>query len=189
MKNLKIAVLIDGDNANSKSIEQTLAHIESLGDILIKRVYGDWSQSHLQSWKSVVNKFSIKPMHAFSYTKGKNSTDIALIIDAMDILHSNLVNAFAIVSSDCDFTGIIHRIKENGNYSIGVGKENSCISFKSACDVFLLDSEPSKNSISLEKVTNINGEEMLVESTRVKVKNLPGLKVIGTLDLSKLKTN
>jgi uncharacterized LabA/DUF88 family protein len=107
----------------------------------------------------------------------------------MDILYSDKVNAFAIVSSDCDFTSLIHRIKEKGNYAIGVGKENSCDSFKSACDTFLIETEANKHTIALEKVIRDNGEEKLVESPRVKVKNLPGLKVIGTLDLSTLKTN
>jgi len=189
MTTLKIAVLIDGDNANSKKIEQSLCQIAKHGDIVIKRVYGDWSQPQLQSWKSAVNKFSIKTMHAYAYTKGKNATDMALIIDAMDILYSDKVNAFAIVSSDCDFTALIHRIKEEGSYAIGVGKENSCDSFKSACDTFLIETEANKHTTALEKVIRDNGEEKLVEIHRIKSNKLPGLTVVGILDLSTLKTN
>jgi len=188
MNNYKIAVLIDGDNANSKCIEQTLAQIAEHGEIVLKRVYGDWSQSQLNSWKHVVNKFSIKAIQAFSYTKGKNSTDIALIIDAMDILYSYNVNAFCIVSSDCDFTGLIHRIKENGCYAIGIGKEYSCNSFKCACDTFLLEDRAAKSVTTTEEVMKNIAGNSAEEIYRVKAETLPGLKIVGKIDLINTKS-
>lgn len=183
----KIAVLIDGDNANAKHIESILTKIKEYGEVVIKRVYGDWSQSQLSSWKAVANKNSIKAIQAFSYIKGKNSTDIALIIDAMDIIHSKRINVFCIVSSDCDFTGLVHRIKEDGHFAIGVGKENSCISFKQACDQFISD---IIKDTSIEKaITAEKNESKELEKVTLKVvaEKLPGLTVIGKIDLNKIK--
>ncbi|MBL0049697.1 MAG: NYN domain-containing protein [Bacteroidetes bacterium] len=184
MEKLKIAVLIDGDNANPKIIEDTLSQIQNHGQLAIKRVYGDWSQPQLGCWKVIVNKHSIKTMQTFNYTKGKNSTDIALIIDAMDLLYSGKVNAFCIVSSDCDFTGLIHRIKENNLFTIGVGKVHSCSSFKNACDLFLFE-ENSMKKIELKKEINyIDPKEIIF---KVKTNPLPGLKILGKIDPSVLK--
>jgi uncharacterized protein (TIGR00288 family) len=176
-----IAVLIDGDNANPKKMAQTLAQIELIGTIVLKRVYGDFSQQNLSVWKDCVNKHSIKAMQSFAYTKGKNSTDIALIIDAMDILHEAKVNAFCIVSSDCDFTGLIHRIKENGMYSIGCGKADSCISFKTACDEFILEDTVAKadKEIKVKPILNEKKESVF----RVPTEKLKGLKILGKMNI------
>jgi uncharacterized protein (TIGR00288 family) len=188
MDNLKIAVLIDGDNASVKSIESTLSKIAKYGTIAIKRVYGDWSRVNLNIWKEHANKHSIKSMQAYSFVRGKNSTDSALIIDAMDILHSKQVNAFCIVSSDCDFTGLIHRIKEDGLFAIGFGKNCACSSFKDACDLFLIEQKEIREDIpfhdnQLNVVESISDEEIF----KTEFNSLPGLKVIGKIDLSKIK--
>jgi uncharacterized protein (TIGR00288 family) len=176
-----IAVLIDGDNANPKKLSETLAQIAQFGIIKMKRVYGDFSQQNLNVWKDCVNRFSIKAVQAFSYTKGKNSTDMALAIDAMDILHEGKVNAFCIVSSDCDFTGLIHRIKEHGMYAIGCGKADSCISFKTACDEFILEETDTKADKEI-KVKPFLGEKK--ESVfRVPTEKLKGLKILGKINL------
>lgn len=181
----RIAVLIDGDNANYKYIEHTLNQIAEYGEIVIKRVYGDWSKPQLASWKPALNKYSIKPIQVFNNTKGKNSTDIALIIDAMDILYSNKVNALCVVSTDCDFTGIIQRFRENGCYTIGIGKEQACNSFKSSCDTFLLESDFPKNGIVKENVSNSKEVVLDDEIYRIEAKKLPGLKVVGNVDVTK----
>jgi uncharacterized protein (TIGR00288 family) len=186
MENLKIAVLIDGDNANPKIIEGTLSLISEQGELTIKRVYGDWSQQHLGCWKTIVNKHSIKAMQTFNYTKGKNSTDIALIIDAMDILHNGKVNAFCIVSSDCDFTGLVHRIKEAGLFTIGLGNTSACSSFKDACDLFLIEQKPL--AVETKPENKLQPElKNDVEIYRQITRPLPGVKVLGKMDLEKIK--
>ncbi len=186
MENLKIAVLIDGDNANHKNIEATLAMIKEHGELSIKRIYGDWSQPQLFCWKSAINRNSIKAVQTFNYTKRKNSTDTALIIDAMDILHSGKVNAFCVVSSDCDFTGLVHRIKEAGLFTIGLGNTSACSSFKDACDLFLTErKEMIKEFQSENKLQTESKNE--VELFRQKTKPLPGVKVLGKMDLEKIK--
>jgi len=176
-----IAVLIDGDNANPKKLSETLAQIAQFGTIKIKRVYGDFSQQNLHVWKDCVNRFSIKPIQAFGYTKGKNSTDLAIAIDAMDILHEGKVNAFCIVSSDCDFTSLIHRIKEQGMFTIGIGQEKTCASFRMACDAFVLEALEAK----------VNGELKIEPSKierqpdvfRVPISKLKELKILGKINI------
>jgi uncharacterized protein (TIGR00288 family) len=188
MENLKIAVLIDGDNASAKSIENTLGKIAQYGTITIKRVYGDWSRPSLNTWKDYSNKHSIRSVQAYSFVKGKNSTDSAMIIDAMDILNSKQVNAFCIVSSDCDFTGLVHRIKEDGLFTIGFGRNCACTSFKDACDVFLIEHKELKEEIpfngsELNDGNIISDEELF----KTEIMPLPGPKVVGKLDLNKVK--
>lgn len=188
MENRKIAVLIDGDNANVKSIESTLSKIAQYGTITIKRVYGDWSKVNLNIWKDYSNKYSIKSVQAYSFVRGKNSTDSAMIIDAMDILYSKQVNAFCIVSSDCDFTGLVHRIKEEGLFTIGFGKNCACASFKDACDLFLIEQNIQKVEIpftdnQIDQTVSIDEDEIF----KPDFSPLPGLKVIGKLDISKIK--
>jgi len=188
MENLKIAVLIDGDNANVKSIENTLSKIAQYGVITIKRVYGDWSRLNLNKWKDYANKHSIRSVQVYSFVKGKNSTDSAMIIDAMDILYSKQVNAFCIVSSDCDFTGLVHRIKEDGLFTIGFGKNCACSSFKDACDLFLIEHKEMREEIQyngnqINEVETVSDEEVF----KTEFSPLPGLKVIGKIDLSKIK--
>ena len=136
-KNFRIAVLIDGDNAESLLIENILNEIGRYGRITIKRIYADWTNNQMNQWKSVVNKYAIRPIQKFSYTKGKNSTDTALIIDAMDILHSKIVDGFCIVSSDSDYTGIAHRIREEGLFIMGIGKSKTPEAFVKACENFI----------------------------------------------------
>ena len=178
-----IAVLIDGDNANPKKLSETLAQIAQFGTIKIKRVYGDFSQQNLNIWKDCVNRFSIKAVQAFSYTKGKNSTDMALAIDAMDILHEGKVNAFCIVSSDCDFTGLIHRIKEQGMFTIGIGQEKTCASFRMACDAFVLE-EKNKTETPMSFIEKEKPPE-IKDVFKVAFKNLPGPTLVGKMELPK----
>lgn len=135
-KTEKIAVLIDGDNAQAKLLKAILEEIAKYGKATIKRIYGDWTQSHMNSWKSHLNELSITPIQKFSYTTGKNSTDGALIIDAMDILHGGSVDGFCIVSSDSDYTGLAKRIREEGVFVMGVGEKKTPMAFVKSCEVF-----------------------------------------------------
>lgn len=132
-----IALLIDADNANSAAIEHIINEINIYGKVTVRRIYADWTTSHNGKWKEKLNNYAIRPIQKFSYTTGKNSTDTALIIDAMDLLYSETINTFCIVSSDSDYTGLVHRIREQGMHIIGVGKEHTPIAFKKACSIFI----------------------------------------------------
>lgn len=188
MENLKIALLIDGDNASAKNIENVLGKIAMYGTIIIKRVYGDWSRPNLHRWKDYANRFSLKSVQAYSYIKGKNSTDSAMIIDAMDILHQKKANAFCIVSSDCDFTSLVHRIKEDGHFTIGFGRPCACSSFKDACDLFLYEQAEVTKEIRMSEFPLIQNEFTPKEILfKPEICPLPGLKVVGKIDLSAVR--
>src|SRR5215210_4012505 len=132
----KIALLIDGDNASAKLLSLVLAEASKYGKVTIRRVYGDWTTPHMNSWKSSLNELAINPIQKFSYTQGKNSTDSALIIDAMDILHDELVDGFCIVSSDSDYTGLARRIREEGIFVMGIGEKKTPNAFVKSCEIF-----------------------------------------------------
>ena len=134
--NSRIAMLIDGDNAMPKLIALILSEASKFGKVTIRRVYGDWTQQSMNGWKNVLNENAISPIQKFSYTSGKNSTDSALIIDAMDILHGNLVDGFCIVSSDSDYTGLAKRIREAGIFVLGIGEQKTPKAFVHSCDNF-----------------------------------------------------
>ena len=134
----KIALLIDGDNAQSKFIEAMLSEAGKHGKVTVRRIYGDWTDNKLNSWKEKINEYAIRPMQKFAFTKGKNSTDTAMIIDAMDILYSNTVTGFCIASSDSDYTGLAQRIRENGIFVMGIGEASkTTAAFVNACDLFV----------------------------------------------------
>lgn len=132
----KIAVLIDADNVSDKYIKFIFDEISNHGTPTYKRIYGDWTKPQLASWKSVLLNYSITPIQQYSYTTGKNSTDSALIIDAMDILYSKNVDGFCIVSSDSDFTKLASRLREAGMYVIGMGEKKTPTPFIAACEKF-----------------------------------------------------
>ncbi|RRJ90353.1 NYN domain-containing protein [Paenimyroides tangerinum] len=135
-KKFNIAILIDGDNAQPKLLKETIEEVSKYGKATIRRIYGDWTSQAMNSWKALINQHSINPIQKFSYTTGKNSTDGALIIDAMDILHSKNVEGFCIVSSDSDYTGLAKRIREEGLFVMGIGEKKTPESFVQSCDIF-----------------------------------------------------
>lgn len=132
----KIAVLIDADNVSDKYIRHIFDEISNHGIATYKRIYGDWTKPQLASWKTVLLNYSITPIQQYSYTTGKNATDAALIIDAMDILYSQNVDGFCIVSSDSDFTKLAARLREAGMYVIGIGEKKTPTPFIAACEKF-----------------------------------------------------
>ncbi|TNE54134.1 MAG: NYN domain-containing protein [Bacteroidetes bacterium] len=136
-KDLKLAVLIDADNIPSAHIEGMLEEIAKFGIPTIKRIYGDWTSSRVSGWKTSLLEHAIIPIQQYGYTRGKNSTDSAMIIDAMDILHSEKVDGFCIVSSDSDFTRLAMRIRESGKLVIGIGEKKTPQPFIVACDKFI----------------------------------------------------
>ncbi|MEL0456250.1 NYN domain-containing protein [Flavobacteriaceae bacterium SZ-1-7] len=137
IKDIKIAVLIDGDNIPSKYISEMMEEITKYGTPTIKRIYGDWTKPHLSKWKKVLLENAITPIQQYSYTLGKNATDSAMIIDAMDILYSGKVNAFCLVSSDSDFTKLATRLREAGIIVYGMGEKKTPDPFIVACDKFI----------------------------------------------------
>lgn len=134
---LKLAVLIDGDNIPSAYIKEMMEEIAKYGNPTIKRIYGDWTKPHLERWKNVLLENAITPIQQYGYTTGKNSTDSAMIIDAMDILYSERVNGFCIVSSDSDFTRLATRLREAGMKVFGIGEKKTPNPFIVACDKFI----------------------------------------------------
>jgi len=133
----RLAVLIDADNAQASIIEGLFEEIAKFGVASVKRIYGDWTQPNLGSWKKVLLDHSIQPVQQFAYTRGKNATDSALIIDAMDLLYTGRFDGFCLVSSDSDFTRLAARLREEGLTVYGFGEEKTPSPFVSACDKFI----------------------------------------------------
>lgn len=164
---LNLAVLIDGDNIPSAYIKEMMEEIAKYGIPTIKRIYGDWTKPHLSKWKNVLLENAITPIQQYSYTIGKNATDSAMIIDAMDILYSGKVDGFCLVSSDSDFTRLATRLREAGMKVFGIGEKKTPDPFIAACDKFIyleilhgettdgeLESSKSKssNKTSIDKI-------------------------------------
>jgi hypothetical protein len=134
---LRLAVLIDADNAQAAVIEGLLAEIARFGEATVKRIYGDFTAPTSASWKKVLQKYAIKPVQQFAYTTGKNATDSTLIIDAMDLLYTRNFDGFCLVTSDSDFTGLAMRIREEGLTVLGFGEKKTPEAFRNACHKFL----------------------------------------------------
>lgn len=155
-KEMRYAVLIDADNVAAKYTKYILDEVSNYGVVTYKRVYGDWTRPNLSGWKNMALDNAITPVQQYSYTTGKNATDSAMIIDAMDILYSNNADGFCIVSSDSDFTRLAIRLRESGMYVIGMGEQKTPKPFSTACNAFkyleVLADEELQNSADKEKV-------------------------------------
>ena len=167
----KVAVLIDADNAQLSKLSAILNEISAHGHVLIKRAYGDWSIDGLKNWKTPLNELAIQPIQPiqqFAYTTGKNATDASMIIDAMDLLYSEKIDAFALVSSDSDFTKLASRLRESEKFVFGVGEKKTPVSFRNACDDFIFTEnleggQVSKSSKSKQTEANAsNSAEELI---------------------------
>lgn len=150
---LRLAVLIDADNAQAAVIEGLLAEIARFGEATVKRIYGDFTASASSSWKKVLQKYAIKPVQQFAYTTGKNATDSALIIDAMDLLYTRKFDGFCLITSDSDFTGLAMRLREEGLTVLGFGEKKTPDAFRNACHKFvfteILRSSPASEPAEL----------------------------------------
>lgn len=167
----KLAVLIDADNAQPGNVNALLAEIANYGTASVKRIYGDWTGPYLRSWKDVLLEYSIQPIQQFAYTRGKNATDSAMIIDAMDLLYSDAFDGFCIVSSDSDFTKLASRIREAGLSVYGFGEKKTPLPFVAACDKFIytevLQASGSEDESLKEKTTSeLKQDTKLVSSLR-----------------------
>ena len=147
-----MAVLIDADNVSATVIEDLLTEVARFGEATVKRIYGDFTSPQSSSWKQCLNKYAIKPIQQFAYTKGKNATDSALIIDAMDLLYTRRFDGFCLVSSDSDFTGLATRIREEGILVFGFGESKTPEAFRNACHKFILTEILSPVAIKIDEV-------------------------------------
>jgi uncharacterized LabA/DUF88 family protein len=154
-KDQKLAVLIDGDNIPSKYIHEMMEEITKYGSPTVKRIYGDWTKPQLGKWKGILLEHAINPIQQYGYTTGKNATDSAMIIDAMDILYSDQVDGFCIASSDSDFTKLATRIRESGKIVYGIGEKKTPDPFIVACDkfIYLEILKKGKGETSKSKIT------------------------------------
>lgn len=148
-RSIPLAFLVDGDNASAGLVGEMLAEAAKYGSVEIRRVYGDWASGKLSSWRPTVQEHALVPIQQFTAVSGKNATDSALIIDAMDILHSGRVRGFCIVSSDSDFTRLATRLRESGMFVVGIGRAQTPPAFRNACNVFVA----TENLISGSQLT------------------------------------
>ena len=172
----RFAVLIDADNVSPKYIKYILDEVSDQGIATYKRIYGDWTDNEKRSWKNVLLDWSVNPIQQYSYTTGKNATDSAMIIDAMDILYSGNVDGFCLVSSDSDFTKLAQRLREAGMFVMGIGEQKTPKPFRAACDTFKLleiissDDAPEATVIENQKtITSI--DEIQKAITKLLIEN------------------
>lgn len=167
----RLAVLIDADNAMPSITEELLTEVAKYGVASVKRIYGDWTTPNLGGWKSVLLEHSIQPIQQFRYTVGKNATDSAMIIDAMDLLYTKRFDGFCLVSSDSDFTRLASRIREEGLLVYGIGEKKTPKAFVSACDKFIYTEvirikEDSRPAVKLKSANELKGDTQLVSLLR-----------------------
>ncbi len=176
-QNINMAVLIDGDNIPSAHVKEMMEEIAKYGNPTIKRIYGDWTRPGLNKWKNLLLENAITPIQQYGYTTGKNATDSAMIIDAMDILYSEKVNGFCLVSSDSDFTKLATRLREAGMMVIGIGEKKTPNPFIVACDKFLYieilrkeseDNKVEKKEKDTSGVENITKREINLISSSIR---------------------
>ncbi len=152
-------MLVDGDNAQPSMIEHILAEVAKYGVVTTRRIYGDWTTPQMSGWKESLNSYAVQPMQQFRYTVGKNATDSALIIDAMDLLHAGTVGGFCIVSSDSDYTRLATRIREQGLFVMGVGRSGTPKAFVTACEVFVYTENLSPQENRNEQIAELASSE------------------------------
>ncbi len=188
---LRLAVLIDADNVSASVIEGLLTEVASFGEATVKRIYGDFTSPQSAMWKQCLNKYAIKPVQQFAYTKGKNATDSTLIIDAMDLLYTRRFDGFCLVSSDSDFTGLATRIREEGLWVLGFGESKTPEAFRNACHKFIFaeilkpvtpGNEEVEKSLLESAKTNLTKETVSTE--KEKPKELPLDFILQALDKS-----
>ena len=167
--NMNLAVLIDGDNIPSAHVTEMMEEIAKYGNPTIKRIYGDWTSPHLSKWKNLLLQNAITPIQQYAYTAGKNATDSAMIIDAMDILYSEKVNGFCLVSSDSDFTKLATRLREAGMQVIGIGEKKTPNPFIVACDKFIYIEILRKKSEKKENISQKDNSKDNIDKITPKV--------------------
>ncbi len=173
MDNLqRIALLIDADNTQVHKIEAVIREISTRGRIVVKRAYGNWKKDILKNWEGEIKRLAINANQQFDYVSGKNATDMALVIDAMDMLYRDLYDAFVIVASDSDYTPLAIRIHESGVYVIGVGEKKTPAPFVNACDEFILLENLEDDAIARKKKTKKTKKTSSKKNSKASVKEV-----------------
>lgn len=180
-----IALFIDADNAPAAKIDVMLAEIARYGKINIRKAYGNWKSQCLKPWEDVLHEYAIQPIQQFDLTKGKNATDIAMVIDVMDVLHTKDIDIICIVSSDCDFTPLVTRALADGKFVIGFGERKASLAFVNACSKFLyLDDTGEVDKPIQKQAKNIKSDTKLMNLLRSaieSVENDDGWAQLGTI--------
>jgi len=174
-QDLNLAVLIDGDNIPSKYIKEMMEEIAKYGVPSIKRIYGDWTKPHLSKWKKILLDHAIQPIQQYGYTQGKNATDSAMIIDAMDILYAGKTDGFCLVSSDSDFTRLATRLRESSQKVIGIGEQKTPEPFIAACDKFIyleILHEEEEGEVKKSTTTNRKQQKKAVQNVTPQIVKL-----------------
>jgi uncharacterized protein (TIGR00288 family) len=177
-----IAILIDAENISHNFLEDISENVALYGIVSVRRIYGDWTSEKMKGWKSLLLEYAIQPIQQFSNTVGKNSTDSALIIDAMDLLYLQHFDCFCIVSSDSDFTRLASRIREQGKYVVGIGEKKTPSSFVNACNEFI-HIEPAGRERQEDKKTGVklNKTEILLEKAVEQLADSSGWVMLSQL--------
>ena len=163
----KIALFIDADNAPANKFEDVLSEVAKYGVVTIRKAYGNWKSPTLKAWEELIHEYAIQPVQQYDLTKGKNASDIALVIDAMDIMYTKNIDVMCFVSSDCDFTPMVTRALAEGKVVLGFGERKTPAPFVNACSKFLfLDQEPKKNGTGKTKSKNIKSDTKLIHLLR-----------------------
>ncbi len=163
----KIAVFIDADNAPATQVEKVMTELATLGVVTIRKAYGNWKNSNLKPWEEVLHDYAIQPIQQFDLTKGKNATDMALVIDVMDVLYTKAIDIICLVSSDCDFTPIATRALADGKYVIGFGERKAPQPFVNSCSRFLyLDEAPPQPCEHKGTIKCLKGDTRLMNLLR-----------------------
>ena len=185
-KELKLAVLIDADNVPYSNVKGMMQEIAKFGTPTTKRIYADWTKPNANGWKTVLLEHAITPIQQYSYTVGKNSSDSAMIIDAMDLLYSDKVDGFCIVSSDSDFTRLAIRLRESGKKVIGIGEKKTPSSFIVACDRFIyievLEGAVKKKEVKSKIINSKTTDTTILEKEHPE-KNIPNKIDLATIEL------
>lgn len=190
IKNKSIALLIDAENISPSYIEIIIDEANKYGTINYRRVYGDWTTPQLNPWKSKVNEFGLTPVQQYAYTSGKNSSDFTLIIDAMDILYSEKVNSFCIVSSDSDFTKLVTRLREDNMFVFGMGESKTPISLVNSCETFAYLDKMLKSEPQVEEVVEVKTSKKKTTKTSSKtVSSITPLRKVKTELKNIINTN
>ena len=163
----KIALFIDADNAPASKFEEVLSEVAKYGVVTIRKAYGNWKNSSLKPWEDLLHEYAIQPIQQYDLTKGKNASDIALVIDAMDVMYTKDIDVMCFVSSDCDFTPMVTRALAEGKVVLGFGERKAPSPFVNACSKFLfLDQEVKRNGAVLTKSKNIKSDTKLINLLR-----------------------
>lgn len=187
---LRLAVLIDADNAQAAVIDGLLAEIARYGEATVKRIYGDFTAPTSASWKKVLQQYAIKPMQQFAYTTGKNATDSTMIIDAMDLLYTRKFDGFCLISSDSDFTGLAVRLREEGLMVLGFGEKKTPMAFRNACNKFILtevlrnDTTTQPDAQENQPINKKKESKDILEEIETSTTELPKNFILTALDQS-----